>query len=130
MKRSKNITDTELAVLKFLWDHDSATARDIVESLYPRSTASEVGTVHSMLQRLEAKKFIKRDRTTHAHTFSATVTKANMAGFQLQNIANKLTDGSYAPFLTHLIEGDRLSPADLAELRSLLKRRRTPGGNK
>ena len=125
MKLPKSITDTELAVLKFLWDHGSATAKEIVVRLYPRCTASDVGTVHSMLQRLESKNFIHRDRSAHAHSFSAAVNQSEMAGLQLEEMANKLADGSVAPFLTHLVEGDRLSTKDLDELRKLLKRHRS-----
>ncbi len=125
MKRPKSITDTELAVLKFLWDHGSVTAKEIAASLYPRCTASDVGTVHSMLQRLESKRFIHRDRSAHAHSFSAAVSRSEMAGLQLEEMADKLADGSVTPFLTHLVEGDRLSPKDLDELRKLLKRHRS-----
>jgi len=125
VKLPKSITDTELAVLKFLWDHGSATAKEIVVRLYPRCTASDVGTVHSMLQRLESKKFIHRDRSAHAHSFSAAVSQSEMAGLQLEEMANKLSDGSVSPFLTHLVEGDRLSRKDLDELHKLLKRHRS-----
>lgn len=125
MKLPKSITDTELAVLKFLWDHGSATAKEIAAERYPQCTASDMGTVHSMLQRLESKEFIHRDRSAHAHSFSAAISQSEMAGLQLEEMANKLADGSVAPFLTHLVEGDRLSTEDLDELRKLLKRHRS-----
>ena len=122
MRLPKSVTDTELAVLKFLWDHEPATAKEIAIKLYPRCTASDVGTVHSMLQRLESKEFIHRDRSAHAHSFSAAVSQSEMAGLQLNEMADKLADGSVAPFLTHLVEADRLSTKDLDELRKLLER--------
>jgi predicted transcriptional regulator len=73
MKHLAGITDTELSVLKQLWANDSLTSRQLVDELYPTGTASDVGTVHSMLQRLEAKKLVTRDRSRHPHVFSAAV---------------------------------------------------------
>ena len=128
MKSPQTITDAELAVLKFLWDRESATAKGITERLYPECTASDVGTVHSMLKRLESKRFIHRDRETHPQHFSAAVDRTQLAGRQLDEIANKVSDGSYMPFLTHLVEGDRLSEEDLAELRKILRRRQKSRG--
>ena len=48
------------------------TARQIAEVLYPECTSSDIGTVHSMLKRLEQKKLVRRSRRTHPHRFSAS----------------------------------------------------------
>ena len=125
MKASKSITDTELAVLKLLWARGSSTAKEITEELYPDCTASDVGTVHSMLQRLESKEFVRRDRSSHAHRFSAALSHTEMVGLQLEEIADKLSDGSYVPFVTHLVEENRLDQDDLDKLRTLLDRHKS-----
>ena len=111
------ITDTELAVLKVLWDDSPVAARDVTAVLYPACTESDIGTVHSMLQRLERKQLVSRDRARRPHQFSPLVSREEGAGQELDAIAERLTDGSLIPFLTHLVDTDRLSEDDLAAVR-------------
>ena len=122
MKPIKTITDAELTVLRWLWQHGAATARAVAQDLYPECTASDLATVHSLLQRLEAKKLVTRDRSCHVHTFSAAASQSEVAGRELQALADKLASGSLSPFLTHLVEGAKLTKKELDELRSLLKK--------
>jgi predicted transcriptional regulator len=124
MKPPSGITDTELDVLKQLWAVGAQTSRQLVDALYPSGTASDVGTIHSMLQRLEAKKLVDRDRSRHPHLFSAAVSQSKVAGQQLRTLAEKLSDGSLFPFLTHLVETKSLSDDELSSLRKLIDEHR------
>src|SRR4051794_2638596 len=117
-------TDAELAVLKLLWDGQPLTARAICEQLYPSGTPSDQATVQKLLQRLEQKRLVVRDRKTFAHRFRASVTREALAGNQLQALAEKLTDGSLVPFIIHAVESKQLSAAERDEIRRLLNRRR------
>ena len=100
---------------------DPLTAREITEALYGDSTASNIGTVQKLLQRLEAKRCIRRDRRTYAHRFFTTVSQTNVAGQQLQLLAEKLSDGSLTPFVTHLVQSRRLSKKEKEEIQRLLE---------
>lgn len=122
LKRPQAITDTELAVLKLLWERGSLTAREISQGVYSSGTTSDIGTVHSMLQRLESKQMIERDRSGHVHVFSAAVEQSEVAGMQLEQMAEKLSDGSMTPFLTHLVDSKRLTDDELQTLHDLLKK--------
>ena len=130
MKHSTGITDTELSVLKQLWGNESLTSRQLVDELYPTGTASDVGTVHSMLQRLEAKKLVARDRSRHPHVFSAAVSQSEVAGQQLHTLAEKLSDGSLFPFLMHLVETKSLSADELTSLRKLIDEHKVPAAKR
>lgn len=121
-RKAPNITDTELSVLKVLWEQESATARTITQVLYPACTESDVGTVHSMLQRLEKKQLVHRDRGRRPHVFSALVSQEDVAGQQLVAMAERITDGSFVPFLTHLVEAERLSDEEVEGIRRLIRR--------
>ena len=60
---SMSLANAELAVMNLLWDsNDSMTAREIREQLYPDETRAQHGTVQRLLQRLEEKGFVERDR--------------------------------------------------------------------
>lgn len=115
------IPDAELQVLKRLWSAESMTARELAETIYGRADNSTVGTVQKLLQRLEQKRCVKRDRSGFAHRFSAKVTQADVAGRHLDSIARKVADGSLAPFISHLVQAKKLSEKEKEEIRRLLE---------
>lgn len=114
------LANAELSVMELLWDHGAMTARQVQDRLYGSSDRSQHGTVQRLLQRLEEKDFVRRDRTEHANTFTPCISRAEYAGGQLESLAERLTGGSIAPLLSHLIDSKRLSRAELRRLRELL----------
>jgi predicted transcriptional regulator len=120
-----NVSETELLLLKVLWDGGEQTVRRIAEMLYADGSGevgtAEIGAVHSLLARLEAKKLVRRSRRTHPHRFSAKVSMEDVAGGELEAMAEKLSEGSIAPFLMHLISNGKLTEAEADEIRELLK---------
>ena len=117
------ITDAELELLKLLWGNGNAplTAREMTEALYGEPTTSTIGTVQKLIQRLERKGCLRRDRRRYAHQFTARVSQSAVAGRQLEILAEKVADGSLAPFITHLVQAKRLSTRERNEIRRLLE---------
>jgi len=107
--------------LQVLWDRGRSTAREMTQLIYGGCAPAQIATVQKLLQRLEAKDLVHRDRSEHVHGFEATVSRAAFAGNQLEQMADKLTEGSLVPFLTHLVEAKRLSKRERDQLRSLLE---------
>jgi predicted transcriptional regulator len=91
------IPDAELDVLKLLWSEHPLTARQITIEVYGEATPSNIGTVQKLLQRLEAKSCVERDRAEHVHRFSPGVSQMDVAASQLERLAEKVADGSLAP---------------------------------
>ncbi len=116
------LADAELAVMRLLWDHEQLTAREIRERLYPDETASNHGTVQKLLQRLEQKGYVARDRSQFVHLFRAEISRRQFTGQQIESLAEKLTDGSLVPFITHLMEARKISAKERREIRKLLDR--------
>jgi len=121
MPRSRrSVTDAEMAVLQVLWRDGPLTAREITTAIYPDGSDTEFASVHSFLQRLERKGLVQRDRSGFVHVFSAVVSQADVAGQELEALAEKLAGGSLAPFLMHLVDRQRLTDQEAAEIRRLL----------
>lgn len=126
--KKQPLANAELAVMDLLWQTDQMTARQIREELYPDETRAQHGTVQRLLQRLEDKGYILRDRTLSVHFFSAAVDRQTYAGSQLESLASRLTGGSFAPLITHLVEGDKLSSEEIAQIRAILDESKGKGG--
>ena len=114
------LANAELSVMELLWDRGSLTARQIQDRLYGESDRSQHGTVQRLLQRLEDKKFVRREKGGPPAAFAARISREEYAGSQLETLADRLTGGSLAPLLSHLIDQKRLSRAELRRLRDLL----------
>jgi len=116
----QDVTDAELAVLQVLWDQGSGTIRQLTDVLYPGGGTAHYATVQKLLDRLEAKGCVRRDRGPAAHTFTAAIDRNELIGRRLEDMAEKLCGGSLTPLLTHLVRAKRLSARQRQELRSLI----------
>ena len=114
------LANAELAVMNLLWQNDRLTARQIREQLYPDATKTQHGTVQKLLQRLEDKGYVERDRSLAVHLFSAVISRQTYAGQQLESLADKLTAGSFAPLITHLVEAKKISRGEIDRIRAIL----------
>jgi BlaI family transcriptional regulator, penicillinase repressor len=116
----QDVTDTELGILQVLWDRGPATIRQLTDVLYPGGGTASYATVQKLLERLEAKGCVRRDRTTAAHLFSAAVGRDELIGRRLQAVAEQMCGGSLTPLLTHLVRARGLNARERQQLRSLI----------
>jgi predicted transcriptional regulator len=115
------VTDAEWAVLQCLWDQGPASVRELRDALYPGGGPSEHATVHKLLERLEAKGYVRRDRAAGALTFHAVVARDDLIGQQLEELLEKRCGGSLQPLLSNLVRVKRVSAEELRELVALVE---------
>jgi BlaI family penicillinase repressor len=117
----QDITDAELAVLQVLWEQGPCNIRHITEILYPDGKAAQYATVQKLLERLETKECVRRNRSGAVHSFTAVIDRDDLIGRRLQSVAEKLCGGSWTPLLTHLVQNQKLSSKDRQALRDLIE---------
>jgi BlaI family transcriptional regulator, penicillinase repressor len=120
--RNQDVTDAELAILQTLWDEGAATIRQLIERVYQQTGPSVYGTVQKLLDRLEAKGCVERDRGGSVHVFRPAINRDELIGRRLRAVADSLCGGSLSPLLTHLVEGRGLSEQERRELRALVEK--------
>jgi BlaI family transcriptional regulator, penicillinase repressor len=116
-----DVTDAELAVLQVLWEEGPQTIRQLTETLYPPASDAHYATVQKLLDRLEVKEHVRRDRRSHAHIFEAVTSRDTLVGHRLRAMAEKLCGGMMAPLLTHLVKAEALTADERRELRALIE---------
>jgi len=124
--KSAPIANAEMAVMNLLWGSDLLTARELREKLYPDAGKAQHGTVQRLLQRLEDKGYVERDRSLPVHFFSAALSRQTYAGMQLESLAETLTAGSFAPLITHLVEQKKISRGEIDRIRAILDEEEEP----
>jgi predicted transcriptional regulator len=121
-QRNQDVTEAELALLQSLWDAGPATIRQLVERVYKQGGTSVYATVQKLLDRLESKGCVKRDRGGPVHVFRAAIHRDVLIGRRLRAVADSLCGGSLSPLLTHLVEGKGLSEPERRALRALIEK--------
>ena len=119
-RNGREITDTELEVLRQLWRREDATIRELTDALYPDGGHSHYATVQSLLDRLQNKGFVEREKDGRVNRYRASVSRAELAGRRLRATADALFDGAMAPLLTQLVDNADLRPDELDALRELI----------
>src|SRR5205809_4129562 len=117
----QDVTDAELGILTSLWDSGPATIRALTDALYPAGGVAQYATVQKLLERLETKGYVRRNRSASVHVFTAAVARDDLIGRRLRAIADKLCGGSLTPLLNHLIQSRPLSPEERRSLRLLIE---------
>jgi predicted transcriptional regulator len=116
------VPDAELAVLKVLWERGAATIREVMEVLYPEGDTSDYATVQKLLDRLQDRGCVSRQRDARTNVYRATVDRDHLLREQLHEAAEKLCEGSLTPLLTQLVDAKHLSAEDIKTLRALVDR--------
>ena len=114
------ITDGELSILQVLWDCGEATTREIATALYDEVTDPKMASVQKLVERLESKGCVERDRSQRAHRFRASVSHEHFLGSRLQALADRLCDGALAPLVTTLLRSKGISRNEREQLRKLI----------
>jgi predicted transcriptional regulator len=118
---AQDITESELSVLRILWSRGSATIRQLTDVLYPQGEAAQYATVQKLLDRMEAKGYVRRDRSLYVHVFTPVQDRDELIGRRLRSLAEMLCDGSLTPLLTHLARAKDLTDEDRLALRAIME---------
>jgi BlaI family transcriptional regulator, penicillinase repressor len=115
------VTDGELSILEVIWKQGTPTTRDIAAAIYKKVSDSKMASVQKLLERLESKGYVRRDRSERAHRFHALVSRDDFLQHRLQGLADRLCDGAIAPLVTTLLRSKKgLSKKTAEELRRLI----------
>ena len=114
------ITDGELSILEVIWDQQNPTSRDIADAIYDSVSDSKLASAQKMLERLEAKSYVRRDRSERAHRFVAAVSRDDYLRGRLKELADRHCEGALAPLVTTLLRSKGFSKKNGEQLRRLI----------
>jgi BlaI family transcriptional regulator, penicillinase repressor len=116
----ERVTAGELAILQVLWQRGEATSREITEAIHEEVTDPKISSVQKLIERLDSKGCIRRDRSRRAHLFRPRVSREDFLQNRLQTLADDLCGGALAPLVTTLLRARGGTPAERDELRRLV----------
>jgi predicted transcriptional regulator len=121
-ERRSTISETELEILKVLWQHGPGTVRALDVLLQARGRHWAYTTILTLLQRMEAKGYVTSDKSGMAHVFRPAVTRTKLLRWRLRDLAEQLCEGTATPLMHALVEGERFTAEEIDHFRRLLDR--------
>jgi len=112
-------TESELEILRVLWEKDTASVREVHEDL---AKSKEVGytTTLKLMQIMHEKGLVKRDDSIKTHIYQAAVTKERTQKHLLGKMINTLFGGSSTELVLQALGNHKASPEELEEIQQLL----------
>jgi predicted transcriptional regulator len=110
-------TDSELAILRVLWERGPSTVREVHEGL---QDGGGYTTVLKMMQIMTEKGLVVRDESQRAHVYSARATQQKTQRQLVTDLVERAFGGSPAQLAMQALSTKKTSPEELAELRRLL----------
>jgi predicted transcriptional regulator len=121
-KRQYDLGAAELDVLTVLWEQGPLPVRQVMNHLHRGGRRVAYTTVQTLLTRLEQKGYVQSDRSDLAYVFRAKLSQERVRKSRLKSLVRDLYDGTPAALALHLIQSERFSPEEIAELRKLIDR--------
>jgi BlaI family penicillinase repressor len=121
MRRVKStLTGQELEIMKVVWRLGSPTVRQVYEDLLSRRRIAYT-TVMTMLNILEQKGYLKKRQGERAFVYTPSQPEKQVIRSMVREFVDRVFNGAAEPLLLHLVEDEKLTAADLEEIRRAAK---------
>lgn len=116
----KRVSKGEMAILRFVMDHQPVTTREVGESVDELKNAAR-SMAHTMLERLRAKGHLVRSTEHGVILYSLARDKAEMEKWLFADFFETALGGSVSPVVAFLSDRGSLTQKEAAELREFLQ---------
>ena len=118
-----NLGELQLAVMNVVWDLGEATVGQVRDQL---TTDKELAytTVLSVMQKLEKAGWLKHRAEGRNYVYLPRRSRSDAERTALRQFTDRAFGGDQLVLFQHLLDDDRMTEAELAELRKMLERRR------
>ena len=114
------LTGQELVIMKVVWKLETATVRQVYETLLEHRRIAYT-TVMTMMNILEQKGYLKKHQQERAYVYRPSQPQKQVIRSMVREFVDRVFNGSAEPLLVHLVEGEHLTENDLDEIRRTIK---------
>src|SRR5580693_8323395 len=115
------LTEQELEIMKVIWKLDTATVRQVYETLLAQRRIAYT-TVMTMMNILEQKGYLKKEQGEKAYVYQPSQPQKQVIRSMVREFVNRVFNGSAEPLLVHLVEDRHLDAKDLEEIRKTIRK--------
>lgn len=115
------IGEQELALLRHIADTGGGTVGEVTDSFGAARQLAR-STVLTMMERLRKKGHLSRRMTDGVYRYQARISSAEMTRGVIRRFVEGSLGGSVAPFVAYLADSERLTEAEIEELKAAVAR--------
>jgi predicted transcriptional regulator len=119
---SRHPTELELEILKILWREGPLPGRQIRDSL-AGSRDLAYTSVMTVLKIMAEKRYVRRKKIDGNFIYYARVTEQTVSRQMLNDMVDRVFDGSAAAVMLNLLETSDLDEAELRKLRQIIQQK-------
>jgi predicted transcriptional regulator len=116
------LTEVELELMSILWRLGEGTVNDVLEALPPERPLAYT-SVSTILRILEKKRFLTNRKQGRGHVYIPLIAKPDYEKKSLDDLIDRVFEGTPTALMRCLVESERLSPTELEAIRTLLRRK-------
>lgn len=114
-------TDSELEILRVLWEHGPSTVRDVQASL-ERERRVGYTTVLKLMQIMAEKGLVERNESERAHVYKAAIAEEQTQRQLVSDLLDRAFGGSATKLMMQALATRRASTEEIRQIREMLKR--------
>jgi BlaI family penicillinase repressor len=118
-KSTADLAKAEWSVMEALWARGTGTATEMQGDL-TELHGWAYSTVKTMLDRLVEKGYVKSRRVGNVYKYSPKIKRKSVVGRIIDDVYDRVLEGSLEPLMDRLLKAGRLSREDSAQLRGML----------
>jgi predicted transcriptional regulator len=115
-------TDTELAILRILWERGPSTVRDVHEAMASRQTGYT--STLKLMQIMADKGLVARDDSARTHVYRARFKREEAQRALVSDLVQIAFGGSAAALAMHAISAHPATADELREIQELIAKHR------
>ena len=112
-------TDSELAILRILWERGPSTVRQVHEAL-AESRETGYTTTLKLMQIMADKDLVTRNESARTHVYAAAAAEQETQQQLVRDLVDRAFGGSAAALVLQALSAEDTSAAELREIRKLI----------
>ncbi len=125
--RNHELTEGEWAIIQAVWDNEPCAAPTIQEELEARKNW-HYSTVKTLMDRMVTKGLLTAKRFRNLMLYRSAITRVQAQKGEIMRAVKRAFNGALTPMMQFMLDEHKLSQKQLAELESLIRKKRRKSG--
>ena len=119
MRRTHQLGELQLAIMRVLWERGEATVAHVHQALEPER-ALALTTIATMLSKMEKKGIVEHRSEGRLFVYAPRVSEEEVHKSMVAELTDRLFEGRASLLVSHLLSQQEIEPRELAEIRRLI----------
>jgi BlaI family penicillinase repressor len=121
--RDHELTEAEWEIIQVVWEHEPCAAPTVQEELQARKKWT-YSTVKTLMDRMVVKGLLTTERIRNLILYRSAITQKQARKGEVAKTLARAFGGAFTPMMQFLLESHTLSDGELAELESMIRKKR------